>query len=242
MAARYSPEEALLLQYAILLSRGEIDPVRDPGITSPTPTGIAPTLSRRLRKVGLGRDEDGKYRSSDSVARRIEAVAKSYSVPRTSVEQKHKPHLTVLDHWLDDPAAARREAAAAWRHLMKEAGEALPEGTVLGEEEEKRRLRSSWRLERKPGVRADVPRERSSVCEGCGLDPAARYRLPDGIQPARLLDVHHRFPLAAIEDGGSRVYEIPDDFAVLCGSCHALAHLQDDPSDIPRLRERVRPL
>ncbi len=106
---------------------------------------------------------------------------------------------------------------------------------------EARNLALSARLERRPDTRRRVLRHRGAACEGCGLDPARHMALPPGLDPGRApLDVHHLIPRAALRRPERFAYHVPDDFAVLCPTCHRLAHLQDDPSDLDELRGRLR--
>ena len=131
----------------------------------------------------------------------------------------------------------------AYRILTQRGG--LLSSDVLLEEanttdiEEARRYAASRRLERAKGVRQAVLKHRKPICETCGLNPAAHYGLD--LPPLRLpVEVHHLRPLNTLEEGERVVYKVPDDFAVLCPTCHRVAHLQDDPGDMDALREAVR--
>jgi len=133
----------------------------------------------------------------------------------------------------------------AYRTLVFRGGlslsEAILEDSGTQEIAEARRYQMSRRLERRRSVRRDVLRHNGVVCEGCGLDPALHYGLGGIVPPLNMpVDVHHLRPLSEIEEGRQVRYRIPDDFAVLCPSCHRVAHLLDDPGDIAALRRRVR--
>lgn len=105
--------------------------------------------------------------------------------------------------------------------------------------EETRRYHLSMRIERAANVRASVLASRGLICEGCGLDPAKHYGFtgPTNRVP---LDVHHSKPIRELAEGESRRYKVPDDFLVLCPTCHRMIHKQADPSDLVSLRSSVR--
>lgn len=104
--------------------------------------------------------------------------------------------------------------------------------------EETRKSFLSKRIERSPNVRPRVLERRGIVCEACGFDPKehAAYQGPVQNVP---LDVHHAIPIMTIKEGESRRYKIPDDFLVLCPTCHRLIHMQDNPSDVDKLRNTL---
>lgn len=95
------------------------------------------------------------------------------------------------------------------------------------------------RIERAPNVRPEVLRRRRPVCEACGLDPVLHYGYdgPAGNVP---LDVHHSKAISGLAEGESRRYKIPDDFLVLCPTCHRLIRKQSDPSNLEALKDRIR--
>lgn len=104
--------------------------------------------------------------------------------------------------------------------------------------QETRRYVLSKRIERAPNVRPKVLEKRGCVCEGCGLDPAI-HLLFAGAKVNVPLDVHHSRPIHHLAEGESRRYKIPDDFLVLCPTCHRLIHQQDNPSDLETLKSRI---
>lgn len=107
--------------------------------------------------------------------------------------------------------------------------------------EEARRYEVAQRLERNHKVRSEVLKHRKPVCEACGLDPAIHYGLRSTTPAKRMpVDVHHLAPLSSIEEGRKVTYKIPDDFAVLCPTCHRVAHMLADPGDVEELRKHVR--
>lgn len=103
--------------------------------------------------------------------------------------------------------------------------------------EEAHRYQLVRRLERNPKVRNQVLAAKVAECEGCGLVPAKDYALPNSRVP---LDVHHLTPVSDLQDGERLTYKIPDDFAVLCPTCHRVVHQMEDPGDIQTLRQAVR--
>lgn len=107
--------------------------------------------------------------------------------------------------------------------------------------EEARRYEVVRRLERNRKVRGLVLKHCKPICEACGLDPATHYGFGSAVAPERMpVDVHHLAPISTIEEGKKVAYVVPDDFAVLCPTCHRVAHTLEDPSDIDQLRKRIR--
>ncbi len=105
--------------------------------------------------------------------------------------------------------------------------------------EEIRRYILSRRIERSTKVRKDVLKAKPPVCECCGLDPKLDYSF-NGPKHRTPLDVHHAAPLKGLAEGETRRYKIPDDFMVLCPTCHRMIHKMDDPSDLAKLRQKMR--
>lgn len=105
--------------------------------------------------------------------------------------------------------------------------------------EETRRYILSRRIERSPKVRKDVLKAKLLVCECCGLDPKRDYAF-DGPPEQTPLDIHHAAPLRELAEGETRRYRVPDDFMVLCPTCHRMIHKQDNPGDIKALKRRLR--
>lgn len=105
--------------------------------------------------------------------------------------------------------------------------------------EECRRYILSKRIERSSKVRREVLTNRVLICDACGLDPKQDYGY-DGHPINTPLDVHHLAALKGLQEGEKRRYRVPDDFAVLCPTCHRVAHKQNDPSDIEELKASVK--
>ena len=105
--------------------------------------------------------------------------------------------------------------------------------------EETRKYTLSRRIERAPNVRRKVLERRGAVCEGCSLDPKLHLSFEGPIRFAPL-DVHHSKPIHQLAEGESRRYKIPDDFLVLCPTCHRMIHKQHDPTDVMALRQSIR--
>lgn len=72
------------------------------------------------------------------------------------------------------------------------------------------------------------------ICMACGLNPAEEY----GENMKGIMEAHHKKPYAEIEDGESRTVE-PDDFLILCPTCHRLIHKLGAPDDLDGLKELV---
>ncbi|MFD1882443.1 MrcB family domain-containing protein [Paracoccus pacificus] len=105
--------------------------------------------------------------------------------------------------------------------------------------EETRRYILSRRIERSPKVRKDVLKAKPPICECCGLDPKRDYGFTGPAYDAPL-DVHHAAPLRGLAEGQTRRYRVPEDFMVLCPTCHRMIHKIDAPSDLSTLRRRLR--
>lgn len=105
--------------------------------------------------------------------------------------------------------------------------------------EETRRYILSRRIERSPKVRKAVLNSRPPVCECCGLDPKRDYGFAGPLNETPL-DVHHAVPLMGLSEGETRRYRIPDDFMVLCPTCHRMIHKTGAPSDLKKLKSMLR--
>lgn len=105
--------------------------------------------------------------------------------------------------------------------------------------EETRRYILSRRIERSPKVRKDVLKAKPPICECCGLDPKSDYTFT-GPAHETPLDVHHAVPLRGLSEGETRRYRVPDDFMVLCPTCHRMIHKIGAPSDLVTLKQQLR--
>lgn len=105
--------------------------------------------------------------------------------------------------------------------------------------EETRRYILSKRIERAAKVRDLVLEKRGSRCEGCSLDPVIHFAYSGPLKNMPL-DVHHSKPIRELAEGESRRYRIPDDFLVLCPTCHRLIHKQANPGDLDVLKSTVK--
>ena len=105
--------------------------------------------------------------------------------------------------------------------------------------EETRRYTLSRKIERSPGIRNELFKFKQAKCECCGLEPSLHYGYfgPDEQAP---LDVHHAKPLHSLAEGETKRYSIPDDFMILCPTCHRMIHKQKDPSNLQLLKSKVR--
>ena len=88
-----------------------------------------------------------------------------------------------------------------------------------------RKLRQHWYLERDSSLprkakEAFIKEHGELFCEACGLRPIPTYGHP-------LVDAHHRLPLSKYAASG-KVETSPQDFAILCPSCHRAVHKQKD--------------
>jgi predicted HNH restriction endonuclease len=72
------------------------------------------------------------------------------------------------------------------------------------------------------------------ICMGCGLDPVKEY----GNEMKGILEAHHKKPWSEIEANEVRTVE-PDDFYILCPTCHRVIHRLEHPDDLEGLKEVV---
>ena len=93
-------------------------------------------------------------------------------------------------------------------------------GALGGEAEERRtkiKKRAAWLADRFASERRKAGR---LVCDECAFDPRTLSDA-DQIKARSCFDVHHKSPL----DEGTR-YTTTADFALLCPTCHRIAHLR----------------
>ncbi len=105
--------------------------------------------------------------------------------------------------------------------------------------EETRRYALSRRIERSENVRKEVLKVTAPICQGCGLDPAIHYDYQGKLQHTPL-DIHHSKPISGLAEGETRRYKVPDDFLVLCPTCHRMIHKQENTADLDRLRQTIK--
>lgn len=131
---------------------------------------------------------------------------------------------------------------AAYKVLVDRGGR-TPVDTMMEESgstdiHETRNYVLSKRIERAKNVRLRVLERRGIECEGCGLAPIEHYRYEGPIKNVPL-DVHHAKPIRELSEGETRRYRIPDDFLVLCPTCHRVIHKQKDVGDIEQLKSKI---
>ncbi|WP_323764668.1 MrcB family domain-containing protein [Marinovum sp.] len=131
----------------------------------------------------------------------------------------------------------------AYEALINRGG-TTPTDTMLEESgiadiKETRRYLLSRRIERSPKVRKAVLERRTPVCEGCDLDPFVDYAYNGPILKVPL-DVHHIAPLRSLSEGESRRYKVPDDFLVLCPTCHRVIHSEGHGGDLQSLKNAIK--
>lgn len=70
------------------------------------------------------------------------------------------------------------------------------------------------------------------VCMGCGLDPEKQY----GKNMKNILEAHHKIPWSEMNMGETRVVS-PNDFFILCPTCHKMIHRLNSPDDLNGLKD-----
>ena len=132
---------------------------------------------------------------------------------------------------------------SAYEHLISVGGttpvEVMEDDASTNDVIEAKRYYLSKRIERSPSVRPKVLKRRGNRCEACGFEPKIHVAFHDP-NDASPLEVHHAKPLYHLSEGESRRYKIPDDFLVLCPTCHRLIHKQDDPADLEVLKSKLQ--
>lgn len=101
--------------------------------------------------------------------------------------------------------------------------------------EGERKLRQHWYLERDSSLprqakEAFEARHGELFCEICGLLPVPTYGHP-------ILDAHHKLPLSKYAESG-KLQTGPEDFAILCPSCHRAVHKHKD-CDMGEVARRI---
>lgn len=116
--------------------------------------------------------------------------------------------------------------------------DAMMEEAGSSDVNETRKYILSRRIERSSNVRRLVLERRGIVCECCGFNPSRHVNFSGPIVNAPV-DVHHCKPIHHLAEGETRRYQIPNDFLVLCPTCHRLIHKQHDPSDLDLLKSNI---
>jgi predicted Zn-ribbon and HTH transcriptional regulator len=135
------------------------------------------------------------------------------------------------------------EMLLAYEALVNRGGttpnEVMQELSNNGSIDETRKYMLARRIERSPRVRKAVLKVKPAICECCGLDPKRDYSFR-GAPHETPLDVHHAAPLHGLSEGETRRYQIPNDFMVLCPTCHRMIHKTKNPSDLKSLQKALR--
>lgn len=131
---------------------------------------------------------------------------------------------------------------SAYEHLISSGGttpvEILEDDAGTNDVVEAKRYHLSKRIERAPNVRPRVLKLRGLQCECCGFTPSMHLNFHSAADDIAL-EVHHAKPIYFMAEGETRRYRIPDDFLVLCPTCHRLIHQQEDPSDLQKLKSKI---
>ncbi len=135
------------------------------------------------------------------------------------------------------------EIFSIYRRLINRGG-SIPSDVMLEEAQttdiiEARHYVLSRRIERSKKVREAVLSCKPSVCEGCGLNPLLDYSFQG--RPQNIpLDVHHSSALFNLQEGESKRYRVPEDFMVLCPTCHRVIHSLGNNVDLKDLQNVIR--
>jgi 5-methylcytosine-specific restriction protein A len=134
----------------------------------------------------------------------------------SSLEIKRLP--AANETFLFEAELQRAERSDVDEILLRKLTQDIPEWAMEGEAAE-RKLNIRKRCAQLAASFIKLRRKNDQLyCDDCSFDPATR--VPPGIDPRSLLDAHHLHPIEA----GIRRSTI-DDFALLCPTCHRLAHL-----------------
>ena len=196
-------------------------------------------LKRRARDMADRVHEFVKYFSEDPIDLGSEAgLPAGYEAGHAFGKTYKAGKLT------DDMLAADlKQMLLAYEALVNRGGttpsEMMQEEANGKDIEETRSYILSRRIERSPKVRKDVLKAKPPICECCGLDPKRDYGFNGPVYETPL-DVHHSAPLYELGEGETRRYRVPDDFMVLCPTCHRMIHKMDAPSDLSKLKQKLR--
>lgn len=206
-------------------------------------------------EYGQMRGRDVLRRRARDMADRVPEFAKQFSEAPISLgsqadlpagyEAGHSFGKTYLAKSLDNEALLNDlyRMLLAYEALVNRGG-STPSDIMLEDSEstdidETRRYILSRRIERSPSVRKSVLKFKLPVCECCGLDPKLDFSFRGPAIEAPL-DIHHAVPLRGLSEGETRRYKVPEDFMVLCPTCHRMIHKTDDPSDLSGLKRKLR--
>jgi len=90
------------------------------------------------------------------------------------------------------------------------------------------------RYERNQQNRERCIAEHGTSCKVCGIDFGATY----GAFAEDYIHVHHKVPLAQIEDHTNHAPDPKDDLVPVCPNCHSMLHLHPDkPCSVEKLRK-----
>ncbi|NIY79965.1 hypothetical protein HCZ23_10860 [Celeribacter sp. HF31] len=95
------------------------------------------------------------------------------------------------------------------------------------------RLHTAW--ERRGVNTRKVKEIRGLTCEGCGLNAEVHFGRKIALS---CIEAHHLKPVAEMPVEGR--HADPDDFAVLCATCHRIIHRLESPDDLEGLRAVVK--
>ena len=154
------------------------------------------------------------YQSQSATLRRLDDEARE-AIADLELVQTHATNAWIAIE--DEIAMAERSdiSPGSQRAVARDLA-----GALEGETEERRakiKKRAAWLADRFASERRKSGR---LVCDDCAFDPRT---LPDAdqIKARSCFDVHHTSPL----DEGAR-YTTTADFALLCPTCHRIAHLR----------------
>lgn len=188
--------------------------------TSESAIELSGLLQRARVHPVEGRADD--FRSPSSVQRKAEDIRTLHPDYKGVPTRGGSLTAAVVERWLEDPAAGRRDAAVA-RQLM-ESGEVLEPATDQESAASEGRLIAAWvrRRERDPAIRRhkleDVAKSgRPRDCEVCGFNFDRVYGADHAVG---YVEVRHVVPLHVSGLTTTRL----DDLVLLCANCHRMLH------------------
>ena len=146
------------------------------------------------------------YPSDRSFAKKLKSIFALSSVPKPFAPKPSAPKANALVKDLD------------------------LDGTVSIKGEGRKRLVKHIVRERDSKiVKAKKDSAKTLECEVCGFDAEAFYGIP-------YCEVHHRIPLADLEEGTKTKIE---DLAIVCANCHRIIHSKYPPISVEQLRKKI---
>jgi 5-methylcytosine-specific restriction protein A len=150
-----------------------------------------------------------------------------------SYEQSRLPSELVLrDDLLTAVAAYRALTFRGGLDITPETEASASVSSLL----EERRYRFHRRIERNSKAAQEAKRVHGLRCQACAMSFGETY----GTLGQGYIEAHHLRPISSLEEGVPVMYDIKNDFAVLCSNCHRMIHRTENAADLEGFRRSLR--